>query len=129
MSGTEGEATDFIVNKLTFWLSLFLSVGAAAGIGFKIATWLRSKVNQDKNELRTEIRTGQETQRKMLEDYIQGIAKPAAERRDRQEFMIEQINKRMDTLEQQQGMQMQIILQNQNAIREFIDEYKKSNGS
>lgn len=128
MSGTEVEAADFLVNKVLFWISLLVSVGAAAGIGFKVAAWLRKKVNEDKNELRTEIRTGLEGQRKMLEDYIQQIAKPAAERRDRQEFLIEQINKRMDTLEQQQSMQLQLILQNQTAIREFIDEYKKRNG-
>lgn len=128
MSGTEAETADFLVNKLLFWVSLLVSIGAAAGIGFRVATWLRKKVNEDKNELRSEIRSGLEVQRKTLEDYIQQIAKPAAERRDRQEFQVEQINKRIESLEQNQSMQLQIVLQNQKDIREFINEYKRQNG-
>lgn len=125
-TGGEAEASEFLVNKLTFWLSLGLSLATATGIGFKVATYLRKKVNEDKNELRTEIQKGLGEQRKTLEDYIQQIAKPAAERRDRQEFQIEQINKRIETLEQNQSMQLQIVLQNQEAIRDFITAYKKN---
>lgn len=127
-TGGEAQAADFLVNKVLFWLSLLVSLGAAAGIGLKVATWLRKKVNEDKNELRNEIKTGLEAQRKTLEDYIQQIAKPATERRDRQEFMIEQINKRITAVEQNQSMQMQIILQNQQAIRDFIEQQKAKRG-
>lgn len=126
MSGTETNLnSDFVVNQILFWLSLLVSIGAAAGIGLKVATWLRKKVNEDKNELREEIQKGLEGQKKTLESYIKDIVTPAAERRDRQEFLIDQISKRVEAIEQQQGMQLQIVLQNQEAIREFVTEYKR----
>lgn len=119
-NGTEAPAADFIVNRLAFWLSLFVGIAAAAGIGFKVATFLRKKVNEDKNELREEIRTGLDKQRQTLEVYIKDIATPAAERRDKQEFLMQQLDKRIAALEQQQGMTLQIVLQNQQAIRDSM---------
>lgn len=130
MSGTESNiSTDFVVNQVLFWLSLLVSIGAAAGIGFRVASWLRKKVNEDKNELRDEIQKGLAGQRKTLEDYIKDIAGPAAERRDRQEFLIDQIIKRIETIEQNQSMQLQIVLQNQSAIREFMSDHSKKGKS
>jgi hypothetical protein len=114
--------TEFVVNQILFWISLLVSVGAAAGIGLKVATWLRKKVNEDKNELRDEIQKGLESQKHTLENYIKEIATPAAERRDRQEFLVQQIIKRIETIEQNQSMHLQIVLQNQQAIRDFIDK-------
>lgn len=128
MTSVDVPSSDFVVNQFLFWMSLIISIGAAAGIGFKVATYLRKKVNQDKNELREEIRIGLANQRTTIEKYIKEIATPAAERRDRQEFLIEQMNRRIDTIEQQQAMQLQIVLQNQQAIREFIEERKKNGG-
>ena len=124
-TGTESTTSDFVVNQVLFWLSLLVSIGAAAGIGFRVASFLRKKVNEDKNELREEIQKGLAEQRKTLEDYIKDIAGPAAQRRDKQEFMIEQIVRRIEVIEQNQSMQLQIVLQNQTAIRDFIDGQKR----
>lgn len=130
MSGTESNLnTDFVVNQVLFWLSLLVSIGAAAGIGFRVASWLRKKVNEDKNELREEIQNGLAAQRKTLEDYIKDIAGPAAQRRDKQEYMIEQIIRRIESIEQNQSMQLQIVLQNQSAIREFMTDHNKKEKS
>lgn len=128
-SGTENLSSDFIVNQITFWLSLVVAIGAAAGIGFRVASFLRKKVNEDKNELREEIQKGLAEQRKTLEDYIKDIAGPAAQRRDKQEFLIEQIIRRIETIEQNQSMQLQIVLQNQSAIREFMTDHKPKKSS
>lgn len=122
MSGAEGEAYDYLVNRALFWIGLFISIGTAAGIGFKVAAWLRKKVNEDKDELRHEIRHGIDMQTVTLKQYVDEVAKPAAARRERHEFILEQLIKRVEALEQQMGLNMQIILQNQKDIREFLEE-------
>jgi ATP phosphoribosyltransferase len=61
-----------------------------------------------------------EEQDKSIKSYIGDIVNTARERRDKQDYVIEQLVKRMDGLEEQQKMQMQIVLQNQQNITEFI---------
>lgn len=111
---------DIAINKIVFWLALVVSVGTTVGVGFKIATYLKAKSLESTTRVGKIVEAKMEEQDKSIKSYIGDIVNTARERRDKQDYVIEQLVKRMDGLEEQQKMQMQIVLQNQQNITEFI---------
>jgi hypothetical protein len=114
------EQTEFIVDKTLYWLSLFVTLSIATGIGFQIVRWMRKKISEDRKQAESNLALKIDAQDKNIKEYINDIVSSARERRDKQDYVIEQLVKRMDGLEEQQKMQMQIVLQNQQNITEFI---------
>lgn len=113
------ETTDFIVNRAAFWLSLAVSLATALGIGIKVATYLRKKVSEDR--LKFEERLNHK-----LDNLIPG--EDIKNRFGRYDLMFNQVNSRLENLERQNSMQFQVIMQNQENIKEFLSEQRTKRG-
>jgi hypothetical protein len=114
------EQTQFVVDKLLYWVSLGITLAAAIGLGFQGMRYLRRKIGEDraKDERKLEDALGKHSED--MRRYVATIAGTARERRDKDEYMLQELIKRVDNLEEHQQMQLQIVLQNQQTITEFI---------
>jgi hypothetical protein len=114
------EQTQFVVDKLLYWVSLGITLAAAIGLGFQGMRYLRRKIGEDraKDEKKLEDALGKHSED--MRRYVATIAGSARERRDKDEYMLQELIKRVDNLEEHQQMQLQIVLQNQQTITEFI---------
>lgn len=128
MSSTGNQEADFVINQLVFFLALAISLATTAGIGIKIATYIKKKASESSQKVQKAIEDRINEQDITIKRYIENIVDSARERRDKQDYVIEQLAKRMDGLEEQQKIQMQVVLQNQQTITDFISSQKTGRG-
>jgi hypothetical protein len=114
------EQTEFVVDKLVYWISLGITLSAAVGIGFQAIRWLRKKIGEDRLRDEKKLEEALDKRNDEMRRYVANIAGNARERRDKDEYMLQELIKRVDHVEGQQQMQLQIVLQNQQTITEFI---------
>jgi hypothetical protein len=114
------EQTEFVVDKLVYWISLGITLSAAIGIGFQAIRWLRKKIGEDRLRDEKKLEEALDKRNEEMRRYVANIAGNARERRDKDEYMLQELIKRVDHVEGQQQMQLQIVLQNQQTITEFI---------
>jgi TolA-binding protein len=127
-AATGSEETDFVINQLIFFLALIASLATTAGIGIKVASYVKKKATEQSMRAQQAIEEKITKQSETIKGYVDHIVTSARERRDRQDYVIENLLKRMDGLEEQQQMQMQIVLQNQQNITDFLTSQKKGPG-
>ena len=117
-----------VPGDILYWAFPSVSLGATIGIAVRAITYLRNKIREDRMQEKADLEMRIDRQDENIRRYVNQIVTSAALRRDKQEFMLEQIQKRIEAVESQQSMQLQIIMQNQEAIRRLIDKQQGGGG-
>lgn len=122
------EGTQFVVDRLLYWISLGITLAAAIGLGFQGIRWLRKKTAEDRKKENEKFEKRFDEHMKEMKEYVSDISSDAKQRRDKDEYMLEELIKRVDKIEEQQQMQMKIVLENQQTITDFIASQRKGPG-
>jgi len=119
------EATEFVIDKFVYWVTLGITLSAAVGLGFQGVRWLRKKTAEDRKRENDGLQKKFDEHMKTMKDYVSEISVDAKARRDKDEYMLQQLIKRVENIEEQQTSQMQVVLEGQRTINSFIQEYQK----
>lgn len=122
------EAAEFVVDKVLYWVSLFITLSAAVGLGFQGIRWLRKKTAEDRERENAKLEERLKEFSMENKKYVANIADSARERRDKDEYMLKELIRRVDNIEQQQQSQMKIVMQNQQTITDFIAQQQRGGG-
>ena len=120
---TVSEATQFVIDKFLYWISLGITLSAAVGLGFQTVRWFRKKTGEDRAKDAKVIQDKIDVQTKQVRDYVGNLVVESKQRRDKDEYILEQMLKRVENIEAQQQNQLQIVLENQqtiNSVRNLV---------